>query len=87
MFPCKQCGACCRNLQLSSLYSELDRGDGTCKYLNGNLCSRYDTRPLLCRVDDCYTLFFKDVMSIEQYYERNLSMCKALQKKMKQEDQ
>ena len=81
MFPCQKCGMCCRNLQLSLLYHELDRGDGTCKYLNGNLCSRYDDRPLFCRIDDCYTLIFKDVMSIEQYYKLNLEMCKKLQRK------
>lgn len=81
MFPCQRCGMCCRNLQLSPLYRALDRGDGTCKYLNGNLCGRYDDRPLFCRIDDCYTLFFKDVMSIEQYYKLNLEMCKKLQRK------
>ena len=42
MFKCDCCGCCCRNLQLSDLYSELDRGDGTCKYLVGNLCSIYE---------------------------------------------
>lgn len=51
MFKCDCCGACCRHLNLSALYAELDRGDGTCKYLSGNLCSIYEKRPLLCRVD------------------------------------
>ena len=49
MFYCDRCGACCRNLRKSKLYAELDRGDGTCRYLAGNLCSIYENRPLLCR--------------------------------------
>ena len=62
MFECDRCGACCRHLDISKLYAELDRGDGTCKYLSGNLCSIYEKRPLLCRVDESYQKFFKEVM-------------------------
>ena len=72
MFPCDQCGACCRNLKLSELYRELDRGDGVCRYLDGNLCSIYQTRPLLCRIDESYDRFFKDSMSREEFYRENL---------------
>ncbi len=78
MFPCDCCGACCRNVDRSPLYAELDRGDGVCKYLNGDLCSIYDTRPLLCRVDECYEAFFKDKMSREEYYRMNQEACKLL---------
>ena len=54
MFHCDKCGICCRSLRRSPLYRELDRGDGVCRYLDGNLCSIYATRPLLCRVDESY---------------------------------
>lgn len=80
MFKCDKCGICCRNLDKSSLYSDLDRGDGTCKYLKGNLCSIYDNRPLPCRVDECYDLYFKNIMSREEYYEKNYAFCKKLKK-------
>lgn len=83
MFPCDQCGCCCRNLALSPLYAELDRGDGVCKYLNGNLCGIYETRPLLCRVDESYEAFFKEVMSLEEYYQLNLDACQKLKKRRK----
>ncbi|MFR5081293.1 MAG: YkgJ family cysteine cluster protein [Anaerobutyricum hallii] len=53
---------------MRELYKELDRGDGTCKYLQGNLCTIYTERPLLCRIDECYEKFFKDQMTLEQYY-------------------
>ena len=59
MFRCNKCGECCRNLQGISIYADLDRGDGICKYLKGNLCSIYNERPLLCRIDDCYEHFSK----------------------------
>lgn len=79
MFKCDCCGECCRNLDKSDLYSELDRGDGTCIYLDGNKCSIYNKRPLLCRIDECYELYFKEQYSIEEYYELNYKICKKLQ--------
>ena len=54
MFKCDKCGECCRHLNESDLYIELDRGDGVCKYLDGNLCSIYENRPLHCRIDESY---------------------------------
>ena len=80
MFYCDRCGACCRHLELSPLYRELDRGDGICKYLSGNLCSIYENRPLLCRVDASYDAFFKDVMSRETYSNLNYVSCNELKK-------
>lgn len=78
MFQCDQCGLCCKNLRLSPLYEELDRGDGVCKYLKGNLCSIYSKRPLLCRIDESYEVFFKDSLSKEEYYRLNHEMCNKL---------
>lgn len=80
MFQCDQCGCCCRNLNKSELYSNLDRGDGVCKYSSGNECSIYNERPLLCRVDECYKLFFSQYMSLEEYYQLNKDICKKLKK-------
>ena len=79
MFECSKCGACCRNLDKSPLYRELDMGNGVCRYLNGNLCGIYDNRPLLCRVDECYERYFKDIMDIDEYYRLNYEACKKLQ--------
>lgn len=81
MFKCDCCGACCRNIDKSELYAELDRGDGVCKYLDGNLCSIYAERPLLCRVDESYELYFSERYSLEQYYALNYKICRELQKK------
>lgn len=75
---CKQCGECCRHVNLSVIYSQLDRGDGTCKYLCGNLCSIYSIRPLLCRIDESYDTFFKDSISKEEYYKLNYEACNKM---------
>lgn len=80
MFDCDCCGCCCRNLKKSELYADLDRGDGTCIYLKDNLCSIYNTRPLLCRIDECYEKFFYSVMSREEYYLLNKQECEKLKK-------
>lgn len=80
MFKCDKCGKCCRNLNKSSIYAELDSGNGTCKYLDGNLCSIYEKRPLLCRIDEAYEVFFRDVMTLEEYYEKNYKSCEELKK-------
>lgn len=81
MFQCDKCGACCRNLKLSPLYRGLDRGDGVCKYLSGNLCSIYAQRPLLCRVEESYRAFFAGTMSKEEYYRLNYEACDKLKEK------
>ena len=80
MFQCDKCGESCRNIILYDLYADLDRGDGTCKYLKGNSCGIYDERPLKCRVDDSYYAFFKDKISIKEYYRLNKEMCNIIKK-------
>lgn len=81
MYPCEHCGTCCRNLNKSDIYADLDRGDGICKYLVGNDCSIYENRPLLCRIDDSYDVFFSEKMSKDIYYELNKKACKMLKNK------
>lgn len=78
MFKCDMCGECCRNLDKSLLYADLDMGNGVCRYLNGNKCSIYDNRPLLCRIDESYETFFKDVITISEYYRLNYEACNIL---------
>ena len=81
MFRCNCCGECCRNLDQSEIYNELNRGDGICKYLDGNMCSIYDDRPLMCRVDECYEIYFKGFYTKEEYDNLNYKVCKKLQHK------
>ena len=66
---------------MSPLYAELDSGNGVCRYLDGNLCSIYENRPLLCRIDECYEKFFSDKISLEEYYGLNRQICEMLKRK------
>lgn len=85
MFKCDKCGECCRHLNKSDLYRELDRGDGVCKYLINNLCSIYSKRPLLCRIDESYDTYFKSMMTKEEFYKLNYEGCISI-KKMKEDN-
>lgn len=80
MFICDKCGACCRHLDLSPIYQMLDRGDGVCKYLKENLCTIYEERPLICRVDEGYEAFFQNSMSRDMYYKLTTEACNKLRK-------
>lgn len=80
MFLCDRCGCCCRNLDKSELYAQLDRGDGTCRYLSGNICSIYENRPLLCRIDECYETYYHKIMDRNEYDNLNMEECKILKK-------
>ena len=81
MFACEKCGKCCRHLKGISIYAELDRGDGICRYLKGNLCGIYEDRPLFCRIDDCYELFFKEKYNRDEFDNLNYEICNKLKNK------
>lgn len=83
MFECDKCGSCCKNLKKIGEYFDLDRGDGICKYLKKNICSIYDSRSLICRVDEYYDRFLKNVMSLEAYYKINYEICKKMKEQEK----
>ena len=71
MFLCDQCGKCCEKVHTSEVYRYLADETGKCKYLKNNLCSIYETRPLICRVDEMYETYYKEVMTLEEYYALN----------------
>ena len=80
MFKCDKCGLCCQALATVDMLAHLDRGDGICKFYisESKLCSIYDTRPLLCRVDECYDAIFAKYMSKEEYEQINYHACQQL---------
>lgn len=81
IFQCEQCGECCRNIGVLNFMPELDDGKGTCKYLDGNRCSIYQNRPILCRVDECYDRYYRDICSQDEFYQMNYQVCKMLKSK------
>lgn len=82
MFKCACCGECCRSLDKSDLYSWLDKGNGVCKYLQGNFCSVYEIRPVTCRVDGYFEQNLKNVMDKDEYYRLNYNACNQLKNKI-----
>ena len=80
-FPCNSCGKCCENVHLSELTSYLDRGDGCCCHFDTStkLCSIYDSRPDICRVDVQYVLNYRHLLSWEEFVKANLKACDLLQ--------
>ena len=81
MFPCERCGQCCRHVGQTIFAMHLARPDGVCKYLNEatNLCTIYDSRPLICRVDEFYEKNLSHEMSREEFYRVNKNICKKFQ--------
>ena len=81
MFPCTQCGQCCRRVDASPLTSALDRGDGTCRHFveADNACGIYETRPLTCRVDAYYEAHLQAQLDRQAYYRLNAECCNAMQ--------
>lgn len=84
MFKCNCCGLCCMNIGISELYSDLDRGDGICRYYNNSdkLCSIYPDRPDKCNIDKMYELVFRYIMNKDEYYELNYEVCKKLKRRV-----
>lgn len=80
VFPCTQCGACCRHVDLSELTAFLNRGDGVCRHhdVDTHLCTIYDQRPNICRVDEYYQQHLKEQITWSDFVELNLIACKKL---------
>jgi uncharacterized protein len=81
-FPCTQCGACCSSISNVDFLSDYNL-DGVCMKLQNNRCSIYESRPLLCRIDDAFDEIFSAYMTKEQYYLTNAIACNELQEKKK----
>lgn len=83
-FPCDRCGLCCKNLKDISLYADLNRGDGICRFLDetSNLCKIYQERPTKCNVIKSYT-YFANQMEYEAYIELNMEACMKLKEEKK----
>lgn len=80
LFPCDACGQCCRRVNYSEETAYLDRGDGTCRHLDDetHLCKIYETRPLVCRVEDYYKQKLSHLYEWEEFVEINVNICQKL---------
>lgn len=84
-FNCSCCGFCCRCI--AKVLPKFDRGDGACKYLDEetNLCTIYEDRPLVCRVDDAYDVLGEEKLGMSrlEWYEKNHACCRDIQELFK----
>lgn len=79
-FACCKCGSCCTHLsEFHGVYDSLDRGDGICLHFNEStrLCTIYNSRPTICRVEEGYQFF--DSMAWAEYIAKMYSACVYLQ--------
>ena len=79
-FPCTACGKCCQNVDKSEQTKFLDRGDGTCYHFDENtkLCLIYENRPLVCRVEQYYQTYLKEIYEWEEFVKLKLEICQKL---------
>ncbi|MFJ7407673.1 MULTISPECIES: YkgJ family cysteine cluster protein [unclassified Lysinibacillus] len=81
VFPCTSCGACCLSIEGIEFLKDFNV-NGKCNLLENNGCSIYETRPLLCRIDESYNQIFINYMTKEEYYFQNAKACNQLQEKL-----
>lgn len=84
VFPCQQCGLCCQRVHLAAETKSLDRGDGVCMHYEetNKVCTIYDERPDICRVDALYKKRYVQLYTWEEYVDLNLQVCKRLHNEM-----
>ena len=82
-FFCSQCGECCKNIRhIPALAGHADK-NGCCKYLKNNLCTIYENRPEVCRVDLMYEKYYSNKYTLQEFYTLNESICEILQNNAK----
>ncbi|AQQ60520.1 flagellin N-methylase [Helicobacter bilis] len=87
-FPCTSCGACCKNIAGIKELESYDLGNGVCRFLDSNnMCSIYDSRPSICRVDIMFEKVYFKHYSKEEFYRLNVEACKTLQEKESVKDE
>ncbi len=78
-YPCTSCGSCCRRAYLIPDSGLPLKADGSCANLGAdNKCQIYETRPLLCRVDESFvalTVAGKVNMTRAEWFSVNARAC------------
>lgn len=79
-FPCSKCGLCCQLVGTAQETKDLDRGDGVCLHYDEGtkLCSIYENRPDICRVDKQYSLNYSNEYDWETFVKINIKACEYI---------
>lgn len=80
IFPCNNCGACCKSIRLSTQTAWLDRGDGVCRHFDDtqNTCTIYETRPEVCNVRIMYEKHYQSQFNWAEFVVVNQKACEEL---------
>jgi Fe-S-cluster containining protein len=77
-FPCSKCGACCRRVGGYNGFPEPVNPDGSCSHLQkDNSCGIYETRPMVCRVEESFETLNLGITK-EEYYRKNSIECNKM---------
>jgi hypothetical protein len=95
-FPCTGCGCCCKVIDWADkiivkddpthpYYFPYTHKEGVCEKLGeDNRCTIYETRPLICKIEDSCDYFGHDKT---EYYNVNIEGCHHLIDKFKLGDE
>jgi len=81
IFPCTNCGCCCKRVGLVKKFLTEDEfpydidENGVCKMLVNDMCSVYDDRPDICKVEK---MAEKNNISKEIYYKMAIDVCNSM---------
>ncbi len=70
----------CKNITGIVELIGFDAGNGVCKFLDleTNRCKIYESRPLICRVDEAHKKLYSHI-PLKEFYAKNAEVCNALQ--------
>lgn len=75
---CTKCGNCCRHVGEVPSMAGFAKDDGSCKFLENNICTIYEHRPPICNVAWVYEHFFKGTVTEEEFYAKTEEACGKL---------
>jgi len=80
MFPCTQCGCCCRKVGLIPKENNLGfpyraKENGECEMLKDNKCVVYNERPIICNIDRLIKVL---KVNKSQYYKESIDACNKM---------
>lgn len=80
-YPCTKCGRCCEKAGLIPGFP-LPTHDLVCSAYDPKTkkCTQYETRPLVCRVDEYHAAYLQSI-PLALWYEANKTACNGWQEK------
>ena len=79
-YPCRQCGSCCKRVDLIESMRVYNRGDGVCKNLRAdNKCGIYEQRPDICNGQYVYEHFYSH-LTVDEFHKIIKEYCEKMRR-------